>query len=209
MMFLLISFLFIIMIAGFIISFISPLLPFLGGAAGAIIAFFLASSNFEKQEQKKNEINKEETRKKISRGLLKEIEYIERKLIFINGAREILRSNLNNNSFPDNPTQEDLDKIINFVIQITPHYSIKKFNVFKSTNTNFGIFEPETLQKIFLLFYDLDLLFVQFTNLMTYPHTHKFLTDLLRKLPETNKLLTDHIIDLRNELNLTINNGNR
>ncbi|MDX8551906.1 hypothetical protein KHC33_04255 [Methanospirillum sp. J.3.6.1-F.2.7.3] len=189
-----------------IFNLITPILPFLGGAAGAIIAFILASNNFEKQEIKKNEITKREVKIKISRGLLEEIEYIETKLNCVSEAREKLKTRLINDSFPDNPEQEDLDKIIKYFIQITPHYSIEKFNVFKSINTDFGLFEPEPLKKIFLLFYDLDLLYVQFNNLIKYPQNHKFIPSLMRKIPTTNQLLIDHIADLRNTLNLIVNN---
>jgi len=194
----------IYLIIGVIWWILCSLPPVIGGALGAIVAFFLASRHLSDQEKEKIEVQKTEKRLQIAKGLIIELDYITKKIRDINSEQSNF---LIQNS-------ENIEKCVNFVNQIQTFYSTKRLIVINSIRSDLGIFiEPspeesiskETIpEKILTVYYELNLLNEKFVEISSNPHYHKFAPELIKQIPELNSKLDTYISALKDDLNKLI-----
>lgn len=182
-----------------IIEIITPLLPALGGAFGAIVAYLLVSHKFEEQEREKIRLKNEDLISNNAKALKEEISYIKRKLGYINCEYpkicSILKDPTKMGSVEDN-----LKKMRKFIDQIRPHYSIDKFIIFHSIGKDLGNFGPELVKNIIDIYYELDLWYLKYGDIISNNEYDVFVPNFFKDICMVNEAIITNIDNLNDEL---------
>lgn len=188
---------FIIYILTFIWNLISNIPPVLGGAIGAIIAFYLASKQFSDHVNEEIFIKENRKRKQIAISLIIEFKYLQNKIEFINQSQDKF---VHKNPGFWFANDDSIDKCKRFCAPIIALYSPKNYITINSIKLDMGLFDEPIQKKILTIYYEMNLLSEQFFNIVNNVELQSPSVDLIKEIPGINFRINICIRDLIKEL---------